>query len=412
MSVCFVCVNKQLRNLLLVALCACVVYMSIVSCSWKFNAAVLQNGSVLVFSCTNDREPSVMFDNTPDKITAVVAGEYYFVAVSDSGHVFQWSVLRRGPPKQVPRSAFGKARIEHIASGAGHVVAVTEDGCAWTWGRNTYGQLGLGYAEFDTQTRAALCSRPTRVRDFGIGQAFGRVHAAGAGCSHTVLISNGAVYTCGYAVFGQLGRKSGLLTSYYFGRVPIFNVKFASVSVGSEHSLAVTDDGDLYAWGYNLYGQLGMGDRIDRFRPVKINIDSVHSVACGDFFTIALDFFRILHTWGCGEDCTLGLSMNRTLDRLTPGVVSAKKLRKRGKLCAISGGIRQALAVSTDGNLYRWGILHKQPEHIFRSFVFGRRAMTCVQTETMCMGKHRRLGTETWFFQMPEDVLHMIARCI
>lgn len=389
--------------------------MSVVSCSWNFNAVVLENGSVFVFGCENDTEPSLVFVNRPDKIKAVVAGEYYFVAVSDSGRVFQWSVLRKDCPKQVPRSAFGKARIEHIASGAGHVAAVTEDGSVWTWGRNTHGQLGLGYADFGTRTCAVVCSQPARVRDFGTGEAFGRVHAAGAGCSHTVLISNGVVYTCGYAVFGQLGRKSKLSTSYYFGRVPIFNVKFASVSVGSEHSLAVSDDGDLYAWGYNFYGQLGIGDRIDRFRPVKINIDSVQTVACGDFFTIALDSSRILYTWGCGEDYTLGHLVNRKHDRLTPKIALAEqlqKVQKLDKLCAVSGGIRQALAVSTDGNLYRWGILHKQPEHIFRSFVFGRRAMTCVQIETMFMGKHRRLGIQTWFFKVPEDVLHIIARCI
>lgn len=47
------------------------------------------------------------------------------------------------------------------------------------------------------------------------------------------------------------------------------------VAAGAEHTAAVTEDGDLYGWGWGRYGNLGLGDRNDRLIPERVSADDV-----------------------------------------------------------------------------------------------------------------------------------------
>jgi len=51
------------------------------------------------------------------------------------------------------------------------------------------------------------------------------------------------------------------------------------VAAGAEHSVAITEDGNLYGWGWGRYGNLGLGDRNDRLLPEKVTVD-VNSQTC------------------------------------------------------------------------------------------------------------------------------------
>src|SRR5665213_3113876 len=67
------------------------------------------------------------------------------------------------------------------------------------------------------------------------------------------------------------------------------DTKWASVAAGGDHTVAVTTDGTLWAWGYNYYGQLGDGTTADRHAPVQVGTDtSWRSVAAGFYHTIGL----------------------------------------------------------------------------------------------------------------------------
>jgi alpha-tubulin suppressor-like RCC1 family protein len=97
--------------------------------------------------------------------------------------------------------------------------------------------------------------------------------AVAAGIYHSLAIgSDGKLYAWGYNVYGQLGdgsttqRLSPVQVSLPAGVTP------TAVAAGRFHSLAIGSDGKLYAWGYNGIGQLGDGSTINRPSPVQVGL--------------------------------------------------------------------------------------------------------------------------------------------
>ncbi|KAL5550291.1 hypothetical protein UlMin_000467, partial [Ulmus minor] len=61
------------------------------------------------------------------------------------------------------------------------------------------------------------------------------------------------------------------------------------VSCGARHSAILTEDGQLFSWGWNKYGQLGLGDSVDRSTPYRVTVTGVpKNVACGWWHTLLL----------------------------------------------------------------------------------------------------------------------------
>src|SRR5438128_1670373 len=74
---------------------------------------------------------------------------------------------------------------------------------------------------------------------------------------------------------------------------------------GANHSLLLRDDGTLWAWGYNTYGQLGDGSNANRSAPVQV-LSGVKAVAAGDFHTMAIRTDGTLWAWGRNDEGQLG----------------------------------------------------------------------------------------------------------
>ncbi|KAL4441987.1 hypothetical protein ABPG74_003738 [Tetrahymena malaccensis] len=103
-------------------------------------------------------------------------------------------------------------------------------------------------------------------------QAFGnRVISVSAGENHTMIIDHKQeLYACGSNAYGQLGIEG---VSYLNKPTPIpglKDVKISMVSCGSDHTFALTTQGEVYAWGLNLKGQLGLGNFENQFSPVLV----------------------------------------------------------------------------------------------------------------------------------------------
>jgi hypothetical protein len=93
--------------------------------------------------------------------------------------------------------------------------------------------------------------------------------AVAAGAMHSlVLTESGEVYAWGDNEFGQLGLGDMVvrLTPTKVEGLP----KVKAVAAGYDHSLVLTESGEVYAWGWNDYGQLGLGDTEDRLTPTKV----------------------------------------------------------------------------------------------------------------------------------------------
>jgi alpha-tubulin suppressor-like RCC1 family protein len=122
-----------------------------------------------------------------------------------------------------------------------------------------------------------------------------------AGSSHSLALRNdGTVWAWGYGFNGQLGNNEGTLyTAEPVQTVGLTDV--VTVAGGGFHSLALRNDGTLWAWGSNNMGQLGDGTREDRYTPVQVTaIDQVAAVYASEDYSAVIRQDGTVWTWGGG----------------------------------------------------------------------------------------------------------------
>ena len=156
-----------------------------------------------------------------------------------------------------------------------------------------------------------------------------------------VIAQNGSLYMWGDNFWGQLGDGT---TEYRDMPTKILDHVIA-VSLEYNHSGAITQDGSLYMWGRNDCGQLGDGTTEDRYKPTKI-LDHVISVSLGYSHSGAITQDGSLYMWGyndCGQ-----LGDGTTEDRYKPTKIL-------DHVIAVSLGVNHSGAITQDGSLYMWG---------------------------------------------------------
>ena len=156
-----------------------------------------------------------------------------------------------------PVQVSGLSGVQAIVAGTAHALALKNDGTVWAWGANSNGQLGDG-----TGT-----DRSTPVQVTG-GMA--GVTALAAGVTHSLAAKNdGTVWAWGGNDAGQLGDGS---TTDHSTPVQVSGglVGAVGLAAGTYHSLAVKNDGTVWAWGGNDLGQLGDSTTTGRRTPVQV----------------------------------------------------------------------------------------------------------------------------------------------
>ena len=202
-----------------------------------------------------------------------------------------------------------------VTGGISHSVALKQDGSVWTWGGNTYGQLG--------NNSTATTEEPTQVlgKD-GIG-LLEDVKMVAAGHYHTLALKNdGSVWAWGYNNNGQLGNNT---QTNRYTPVQVLGEKgegylkdIIYISAGEYYSIAVNKKGEVYSWGNNNNGQLGDGTVVTRHTPVKAkaNLTGVIQVASKYNHTVALKSDGTV--WGWGYNAYGQLSDNTMTNRTIP----------------------------------------------------------------------------------------------
>ncbi len=283
---------------------------------------------------------------------SLVCGDDHSLALKSDGTLWTWGnntfgQLGIGPDDTYPHAQHEPIRLGtdddwvHIAAGYECSAAVKSDGTLWTWGRNKYGQLGLG----DTADRDV----PTQV---GTDNDWHAVFLGGGGFGvHALAIKNdGTLWAWGYDGWGQLGNGSASDSN-----APIrigTGSDWIHASVGKDFSLAIKSDGTLWGWGYNEFGQLGSDPTEDTMfdSPVKINADTDWATAeAGIDHILAIKKNGTLWAWGnnvCGQLGTLPIES----ERYTPTEVGGTNW------CGISAGNRDSFAIKSDGSLWSWGM--------------------------------------------------------
>lgn len=192
------------------------------------------------------------------------------------------SVLQFGPALPVP----GGVPITQMACGIDHVLALSSHGGdLFSFGLNSRGQLGLG----DILPR----TQPVLVR------ALAGIKMLSIACGHwhnLVLSEFGDIYSWGWNEHGQLGHSTdtpvvAIPTLIELPQGDQEDVNFMSIGCGERHSVAVSEGGSAYTWGWNKYGQLGrrIGEDVAKKPEVVMMMDlklRVVGVYCGHWNTL------------------------------------------------------------------------------------------------------------------------------
>lgn len=170
---------------------------------------------------------------------------------------------------------------------------------------------------------------------------FGRTHA------HHVN-ENGDLWSWGKDEFGQLGTNIGgntLLEAQMLSG----SQGTDKISVGGHHSLAIHTSGTLYAWGHNNFGQLGSGNTLDIHTPTQIGSSNWEMVAAGDQHSLGIQSDGSLWSWGNNNFGQLG-SGSTGGSNSTPTQVGSST-----DWVYVSAGVDFSAALKSDGTVWTWG---------------------------------------------------------
>jgi alpha-tubulin suppressor-like RCC1 family protein len=288
------------------------------------------------------------------------------VLTADNDRVYVWGKTS-APEAQVREVLYptelegmgtASAKIDGVACGNFHALAVTEEGTVWAWGSNARGRLGIGKAHNGVHRDVV----PVLISPLSFLHR--RVISVGCGLHHSVfLLEDGSVMGAGCNENGQLGRTTGFRQGNWQTSDPHAvslpeSTRICRIASGRHHVLALSMDNILYGWGKNDSGQLGVPGQQDSPLPVRVvapgwNDAKIKMFDCGrNHSVIALEDDTL---WACGQnvDGQLGF-LNREVDRYQPEQLEGF----RGtQLRQISCGSRQTSVVTVAGKVWAWGFL-------------------------------------------------------
>ncbi|MDQ7083525.1 MAG: hypothetical protein Q9M36_00685 [Sulfurovum sp.] len=185
-----------------------------------------------------------------------------------------------------------------VSAGYFYATAIKNDGTLWSWGNNTFGQLGI-----EATTDKSLPSKIGTATTWKI---------VSAGNAHTLAIkSDGTLWTWGWNVkWNGAGRLGDRRTINTLSPIQVGTAKtWKTVSAGNEHTLAIKSDGTLWTWGYLGHGRLGVVDETRRNKTSLIQVGSDSdwiTVSGGYAQTLAIKSDGTLWAWGYNNYGQLG----------------------------------------------------------------------------------------------------------
>jgi alpha-tubulin suppressor-like RCC1 family protein len=205
------------------------------------------------------------------------------------------------------------------------------------WGADSLGELGFPGDTTDklVPTESPSCPVP---KQFAAGEFFTIVRAEDGTLWSTGLNSQGSLGVGDFVdrdVFTQIGTDND----------------WAQVSCCANglHAGAIKNDGTLWMWGENTFGQCGLGDNVDKNAPVQVGTDTDwERIFVGADHTLAIKGGGFLFVWGRGANGRLGLGGTSNFN--TPQLLGIESAWRE-----LAGGDNHSLAVKADGTLWAWG---------------------------------------------------------
>lgn len=307
--------------------------------------------------------------SVPENVwSEISAGVGYVAAIDRDGVLHTWGTntfgqLGTGDTRQrtTPTRIESSVRWKSVSAGRGHTLLLSENGRIWSVGRNLYGQLGNNTTRNSTEPIPVETDKSDWQYIFASADSSyaidseGRLFAWGynnhgqlgngnrlnsripihvatnlrwrkvvSGESHVLGVStNGTLHTWGRNNRGQLGTGSISFTATMDPVRIGEDSDWTDVAAGFEYSMALRDNGEIFSFGINNYGQLGLGDIVNRTSPTRVNLPVVSRIFAGYFHSFAIQMNGDVYAWGRNEDGQLGLGFNNPRRMESPIRVSA-----------------------------------------------------------------------------------------
>jgi alpha-tubulin suppressor-like RCC1 family protein len=310
----------------------------------------------ILASCSSDESsnPTVEPDPTtiitpvpiidPNLWKSISAGEFFSLGVKEDGSLWAWGLNDTGQlgdgtstSRSVPVRIGTENNWSFVACGENSSFAIKSTGSLYAWGSNDSGQLGVGSGNVRLQ--------PTRV---GTDSNWKTVSS---GREHTLALkTDGSLWSWGRNIAGQLGLNLSVFSGKSNPtRVGLDN-NWLTIDAGYLHSLAIKNNGTLWAWGSDSYNQLGNGIQEGDFTiPIQIGTGTNWKiVSAGEQHSVALKTDGTLWAWGNNDDYQLG-------DGTTNPKISPYQLGTATNWFNISAGYKHTLAIKADKSLWSWG---------------------------------------------------------
>jgi hypothetical protein len=261
-------------------------------------------------------------------VTAVSAGARHSLALTADGTVWAWGRNNEGqnggsgPNPALPSPVIGLSNVIAIDAGGNHNLALKADGTVWAWGCSGNGQLGNGVS-------GGVCTggagQPPVQSGVGV-PGFNNIIAISAGVAHSIALkSDGTVWVFGSNVNGEVGNgASGGNQSF-----PVQNTTLTGISqigAGWHFNVALKPDGTVFGWGFNVRGEIGNGTTDSTGCqchpiPAQTSITNVVDIKTAGTHTLARKTDGSIWAWGWNQFGEIGIGVADTINcqcRSTP----------------------------------------------------------------------------------------------
>jgi alpha-tubulin suppressor-like RCC1 family protein len=282
---------------------------------------------------------------------AKVKAGYHTVLLKTDGKIWVWGynfygqlgLGDNGTDRNTPTQMGSNSDWSDIAAGWYHTLGIKTSGTLWSWGFNDAGRLGLGDSGSPEKDR----NTPAQV---GTDSDWVNID----GCIHSIGVkSNGTLWTWGYNSYGQLGLGDSFSSNNR--NTPSLvgtDSDWINAKGGYEHTVGLKTNRTIWSWGRNDKGQLGLGgsgDGTNRLTPTQVGTDSDWVNIDGGYTdTFGVKSNGILWVWGSNNMGQLGLG--DSIQRNTPCLVQAGS-----DWVNIEGGCRYTIGMKNNGTIWSWG---------------------------------------------------------
>lgn len=313
------------------------------------------------------KKPALLKELAGKRVLKFLAGGGHTIVIvkekQEGTELWSWgcnddSALGREGDENFPATISGLEKEEIVGGSCGdyHTAVFDEEGRVWAWGvyKDANGYLGFRKNQEGKQ-----------LKPFLITELSGhKIVALASGENSTLALTNkGIVFHWGDTRMGrrEVSRLKKEVLKPARVRFPRRKggVSIIGIYSGTNHFFALSKEGDVFAWGLNNYGQLGLGDLKNRLNPELVPSLSgigVVELAAGTHHSLALTKDGKVYSFGRGDYGQLGLGS--TVEHNTPQLIPADHfagLQADDEIIRISTGQSHSLAWTKNGVGFAWG---------------------------------------------------------